>query len=271
MPRTQDCARIGIVGYGAMGRRVHAALRERRPRGTMLAILSRHARPDLQHTLAPDVLCTSFDEFLAWEPTLVVECATHDAVADYAPVLLAKGIDIVVASIGALSHEALRRKLAEASTRGGGALIPVAGGVGGLDALSAAQIGGLASVKYVGIKQPLAWSGTPAEERFELGSIVRPTTIFLGNAADAARLFPRNANVTAAIALSGIGFERTTVRLIADPLATQNVHEIEAEGAFGSMSIKIRNHPLSDNPRTSLLAALSIEATVRKCVEGVAL
>jgi len=271
MPRTRDAARIAIVGYGAMGRRVHAALREQRPRGATLAVLSRHASPDDLAALAPDTVCTRFDTLLAWRPTLVVECATHEAVAGYVPALLAQGIDVVVASIGALSQEPLRRKLAEASARGGGELIPVAGGVGGLDALSAARIAGLSSVRYVGTKPPLAWTGTPAEERFDLAGLDRSTTIFLGHAADAARLYPKNANVTAAIALAGIGFERTTVRLVADPAATRNVHEIQAEGAFGSMSIEIRNQPLPDNPRTSLLAALSIEATVRKRVEGVAL
>ena len=213
----------------------------------------------------------TLDDLLAWQPTLVVECATHEAVGTYVPHLLGAGVDVVLASIGALADDALRAGLAAASAMGGGRLTLVAGGVGGLDVLSSARLAGLDAVAYVGRKKPLAWVGSPAEREFDLNSLTGPTTIFVGNAADAARLYPKNANVTATIALNGIGFKRTTVELIADPRAESNIHQIRAAGAFGSMSIEIQNNPLPDNPRTSLLAALSVEAAVRAHIEGTAL
>jgi aspartate dehydrogenase len=75
-------------------------------------------------------------------------------------------------------------------------------------------------------------------------------------------LYPKNANVTAAVALAGVGFERTQVRLIADPAATGNGHALMAEGAFGRFRITLDNAPLPDNPKTSWLAALSVEREV---------
>ena len=48
------------------------------------------------------------------------------------------------------------------------------------------------------------------------------------------------------------------VELIADPAIMQNIHEIEAEGCFGHMEIRIKGNPLPDNPRSSALAAMSV-------------
>jgi aspartate dehydrogenase len=64
------------------------------------------------------------------------------------------------------------------------------------------------------------------------------------------------------VALAGLGFERTQVQLVADPAAPGNLHRIEAEGAFGRTEIVIEGRPLPDNPKTSMLAALSLVRAV---------
>lgn len=82
--------------------------------------------------------------------------------------------------------------------------------------------------------------------------------VFEGNARDAALQFPKNANVAATIALGGIGFEKTQVRIIADPTLTQNVHVLEAAGTFGSLEMTIAGRPLPENPKSSSLTAMSL-------------
>ena len=263
--------RIAIVGYGAIGQHVYRSLRAALPASVAFAILVRTERAHLTATLGNANLFCRVDELLAWNPTLVLECAGHGAVASIVPSVLRSGTDVILASIGALADEDLRQSLSTAARDGSARVILISGGVGALDALKAASGAGLESVTYAGRKAPMAWIGSPAESQFDLASIAAATMVFSGNAAEAARLYPKNANVAAAIALVGVGFEKTRVELIADPSVTKNISEVTAAGAFGSLSLRIENNPMPENPRTSMLAALSIVAKVRMRFEPITL
>jgi aspartate dehydrogenase len=105
---------------------------------------------------------------------------------------------------------------------------------------------------------PAAWRGSPAEQVADLGSLTQRTVLYRGNAGEAALRFPQNANVAAALALAGLGFDATEVELVADPDAPGNVHEIEAEGAAGRFAIQLQGKPSRSNPKTSALAAMSV-------------
>jgi aspartate dehydrogenase len=195
-------------------------------------------------------------ELLGSKPDIVVECAGHGALAAHGEAVLAGGLDLLVVSTGALADDALAQSLRRAA-REARILIP-AGAVGGIDALAAMRLGGLDSVRYRSIKPPLAWRGTPAEQAIDLDRIAAPTVAYRGAAREAARLYPKNANVAATIALAGIGFERTEVEIVADPKARHNTHELEAKGASGELSLRLVNLPAPDNPKTSALTALSV-------------
>lgn len=251
-----------MLGLGAIGRRVLTRLQKKWLPDASYAVLERQQGAALRAEGICFEQFSTVQELLEWQPTLAVECAGHEVVASVVPTLLRNGVDVVVVSIGALADVALRDTLDRAACEGGARLLTVSGAIGGLDALEAARSAGIESVVYTGRKPPAAWSGTQAEAQFRLSDLVAPTVIFTGSAADSARLYPKNANVTAAVALAGVGFDHTEVQLIADPGVTQNVHELDVRGAFGRFSIRLENRPLPDNPKTSWLAALSIEATV---------
>jgi aspartate dehydrogenase len=195
---------------------------------------------------------------LATEIDLAVDCAGHPALKQHGPGILARGIDVVTVSSGALGDVQLHADLAEATRNGGSQLRVVSGAIGALDALSSASIGSLAAVTYRGRKPPRGWRGSAAEDKLDLDGLTEAAVHFSGSARDAALEYPKNANVAASVALAGIGFDATVVELIADPGVQRNVHEIVAEGDFGRFEFRIEGNSLPDNPRSSAITAMSV-------------
>lgn len=251
--------RIALLGLGSIGRYVRAGLEE--TGAGPAALLVRHA-PDTQaQTHLP---CVDDVRDLPEGITHLVDCAGHEGLAAHAPQALRRGISVVTLSLGALADTALAHNLATAAEAGGTRLHLASGAIGALDALRAAQAGGLSHVRYSGVKPPSGWKGSPAEAVLDLDTLTQPASFFEGTARAAALAYPKNANVAAAVALAGPGFDATQVRLTADPAATGNTHRIEASGAFGRLAFEITGTALPDNPRSSALAAMSVLAEIRR-------
>ena len=261
--------KVALIGGGSIACVIVRLLLERHPEVRLVGALE-HDVERARERLDPRIpLTSSVAELLSWKPRLVVECAGHAALAAHGVAVLSHGIDLVVASVGALANAELERALRDAATAGGAHLNIPSGAIGGLDALAAARIGGLDSVRYVGRKPLQAWRGTAAEHVVDLDTLDKAACIFEGSAREAALTYPQNANVTASAALAGVGFDATRVTLFADPHARGNEHEIEAHGRFGMLKFSVVNAPLPDNPRTSSLAAYSLVRCVLAPTETV--
>ncbi|WP_068085251.1 aspartate dehydrogenase [Novosphingobium rosa] len=241
--------RIGFIGNGSIARAACAALG---PDVTLCGHLARPGRSD------GDLAVERLADLLDRQPDVVVECAGHEAVREHGAAVLEAGVALMVVSIGALADPALESALNDAATRSGARLILPAGAVGGIDALTAAKLGGLSSVTYRARKPAMAWAGSPAEKVVDLASLGEATTFFRGTAREAAIAFPKNSNVAATVALAGVGFDATQVELVADPHSSRNLHEICFEGADGAFRFEIEGRPSPDNPKTSLLTAHSV-------------
>ena len=102
-------------------------------------------------------------------------------------------------------------------------LVP-SGAIGGVDMIRAAAVGGLDECRLTTTKPPNALNTAlyVRESGIDLDGIQQPTVIFEGTAAQAVRHFPQNLNVSVTISLAGLGLERTSVRVIADPAAECN-------------------------------------------------
>jgi aspartate dehydrogenase len=192
-----------------------------------------------------------------------VECAGQEALRAHGAAILAAGIDLMPIATGAFADHDFRGRMIETARASGARILIPAGATAGLDGLGALAAGGLERVIYISTKPPHAWRGTPAEQAVDLDRVTAATVFYEGPADQAALAYPRNANLAATVALAGAGFERTTVRLVADPQATGNASAIEAEGTFGTLSVKLSGPAMADNPRTSAVTALSIVRALR--------
>lgn len=257
IPGVSRRALVTLIGFGAIGSTVFDAFVDDPDIAISQIITSPRSVEAVQRRVGTSVVVVSSVDELPQRPQFALECAGHRAIGDHVIPLLRRGVDCAIASVGALTDDALREALNAAEVAGGTRAAPLSGAVGGIDALSAAAVGVLHEVRYTGRKPVDAWRGTLADAAGRLNAVCGATVIFDGTAGEAARLYPKNANVAAAVALAGIGFGRTRVQLIADPAATTNTHIVWARGIFGELRVEIDGNPSAQNRKTSALTAFS--------------
>jgi aspartate dehydrogenase len=257
--------RIGLIGFGAIGRSI-ADLWHRLPsQAYRLAgvCVRRHQQDQARSILADDTrVCDDVEQLLDSGLDCIIEAAGHGVVQSYGSQILQRGCSIYMLSVGSLAEATLRESLLSAAAAGHSHIRIPAGALGGFDGLLTLATDNLRSVKYTSTKPSKAWQGTLASQSHALERLTDRTVIFQGNARDAARLFPKNANLAAAVALAGIGFERTEVELIADPNASGNVGMVEAVSQNATLTLSVKSDP-SSNPKTSANVGASVIAALQ--------
>jgi len=255
--------RIAIAGLGTIGRTLARRLADGIPGLTLACAAARDEKKarawlDAQQI---DVPIVALDEFPA-HADLAVECAPAAVLEQICRPMLGAGKQVMVLSCGALLP---RPELRELAKQTGGRIIVPTGGLLGLDAVAAAAEGKIHSVRMTTRKPPNGLAGAPhlVKNAISVERLNEARLVFSGTARDAAAGFPANVNVVAALALAGIGPDRTMIDIWADPAVTRNCHVIEVEADSARFTLAIENVP-SENPKTGKIVALSIIATLRK-------
>ncbi|WP_375460178.1 aspartate dehydrogenase [uncultured Enterovirga sp.] len=260
MPST----RVGIAGLGAIGRTLAQRLARGDLPGLDLACVAARDAAKAEAWLAaegitcPVVPLATFPD----HADLAVECAPAAILEEICRPMLEAGRRVMVLSCGALLP---RPDLVDLARQHGGQIIVPTGALIGLDAVTAAAEGIIHSVRMTTRKPPTGLMGAPHLERHGISveGLTEPKLVFSGTAREAAAGFPANVNVAAALSLAGIGPDRTSIDIWADPGVTRNCHEIEVDADSARLSMRIENIP-SENPKTGRITALSVLAALRK-------
>ena len=255
--------RVAIAGLGAIGLKVAEALDRGIP-GCVLAAVSANDRAKAAERLSRLGRQVPIVTLAELEPLadIVVECAPARLLPEIAEPFLRAGKAVIVLSVGAiLSNEHL---VALAGQHGGQIVVP-SGALLGLDAVVAAAEGKIHSVRMVTRKPVRGLAGAPylVEHNIDIADITAPLQIFSGTPREAAIGFPANLNVAVALSLAGIGADKTTLEIWADPALERNVHRVDVVADSATFSMTIENVP-SDNPRTGRITALSVISVLRK-------
>lgn len=254
--------KVGLVGCGNIGADLCIALQKGDIPAEIVALTdidAEHVRL-LQRSFQLKADMCPLEETVS-KSDFIVECAVAAVVKDVVEAAIRHHKDCLIMSVsGLLAHPELW-ELAKSSIQ---LRIP-SGALCGLDGIRSAKMGGLHSVTLTTRKPPKGLAGAPylVENNINLDSLNEAKVVFEGNAFEAAKAFPANINVAAALSLAGIGPLETRVRIIADPKATENTHEVYAEGAFGRLQTITTNLPSPRNAKSSYLASLSACAELR--------
>lgn len=254
---------VGLVGCGNIGADLCIALQKGDIPAKIVALtdIDEKKAALLQRSFQLDAEVCGLDE-TAKRADFIAECATGGVVAEVIEAAIRHHRDCLIMSVGGLML--LPDLLAEARAQNIQVRIP-SGALAGLDAVRAAMEAGLHSVTLTTRKPPKGLQGAPylVENNIDLSSLKEPRVVFEGTALEACQAFPANVNVAGALSLAGIGPKETRVRIIADPKATENSHEVVAEGAFGRLQTVTTNLPSPRNVKSSYLASLSACAELR--------
>lgn len=268
--------KVAIIGCGTIGTVLAKAIDEGRagdaklgwvydlkPRKSLELVKKMRSKPRIAKSAADIYSDKAVD--------LVIEAASQKAVKQYSLEVIRSGKDLMVMSVGAFADDKLLKSLRRTTERNGRRIYIPSGAVLGIDGMKAAELGKIQEVVLTTRKPPsaLAYSEYLHEHKISLKGLKRPKVIFDGPARKAVRAFPASVNVAATLSLAGIGFERTRVRIVADPNINRNIHEIRVRGKSGEFITKAINVPFPESQRTSYLAALSAIRTLRNLSETI--
>jgi aspartate dehydrogenase len=225
--------RIGIVGYGFIGRSLYQALA-----GSMVDVAVVYDHRDANLIALPrDLAVTDPDAFIDRLDglDLVVEVAHPDVCAQMGARILRK-TSYMPCSAAALADDNLREQLLAAASSAGTKLYVPHGAVVGMDSLIEARANWQSAM--ITFRKPPASIDAADQTQGE------EVLLFEGSAREIARKFPRSVNAMVACALATVGLDAMRTRMIADRRLGNILRgEFEFIGKDGSRLTIIKEEP----------------------------
>jgi len=262
--KSESNLKVAIGSLGAIGLKVAQCVDAGDIPGIELGAVSARDKDKLERNLRnfrhqPKIVPI---EQLGQHADIVIECAPKSIFTAIAHSAIDHGCTFMPLSVGALLDN--MDLIDRARNKNAVIFIPT-GALLGLDAVKAVAEGHVNAITLVTRKPPTGLSGAPylIENAIDIDNLQEPLQVFSGTARLAAKAFPANVNVAAALALAGIGPERTTVEVWADPTVNRNMHTIKVDSDASNFTMSIENVP-SETPATGKITALSVIASLRR-------
>ncbi len=263
--RRDGVKRVAVAGLGVIGLRVARYIDDGAIAGAELsAVASRDpqkASKSIDGLRQPPRVCP-----LQELPTLadiIVDCTPASIFREVAEAVIENGKILMPLSVAALLEN---MDLVDKARATGAQIIVPTGAIIGLDTVRAMAVGDISSVVLETRKPPNGLAGAPhlVNNDISVENLTEAKLVFKGNAREAAKGFPANVNVAAALSLAGIGPDKTEVEVWADPAIDRNMQSVTISSDSGDATMQIRNIPSVENPRTGRIVAQSVIATLKR-------
>jgi aspartate dehydrogenase len=249
---------LGIIGCGAIGTDVgKAADSFKKIKKIYLFDIDEKSAEKLNKILKKSEI-EEVNKFVN-DIDVVFECASQNAVKEYAEFILSNGKDLIVMSTGILFDDSFREKLENIANKNQCKIYIPSGAVCGIDGILSASLDIINEVTLVTTKPPSSF-----DKKYNKREV-----LFEGSARDAVKKYPQNINVAASLSLAGVGFDNTYVKIVVDPVVTRISHKILAHGKFGRLRAEVENMHNPINPKSSYMASLSAIATLKKLINPI--
>lgn len=229
--------KIGFLGCGKIGKALMRHM-ESLPEAEVSFIQDPFYKGE-----APCPVVAEADEALLRETDLVIECATADALSANLETILSH-CDLFMFSVTAFSRQEFCDRAMALCERCGRHIYLPHGAILALDGIYDAR-SLLTEVSIETTKNPASLGRK---------DLVR-TVLYEGPTRAACGLYPRNVNVHAAVALAGLGFEKTVSKIVSDPSVSTNAHIIRVKGQ--GISFEIRVESFADGGVTGVYTPIS--------------
>jgi len=240
---------LGIIGCGAIGTVIAKAVDNKIvncDRVILYDVIGEKAEKLGRSLSIETIVVSGVNEMIELNPNIIIEAASQQAVKEYANKILEHNIHLIVLSVSALLDLDVKSNKIH---------IP-SGAIGSLDAISSAALAGINEALLTTRKNPRSLGRSDKKEKI----------VYEGPAEEAVKIFPKNINVAATLALA-VQPAKLKVRIISDPKVTRNIHEIKIKWKHGEMLLKFINETHPENPKTSALAAWSAINLLKNLLE----
>lgn len=241
--------KVGFLGFGKIGKALYHEIVDHK----LGEVVFVQCLPECFNQIEGLTYIQEYEEELYKQTDLIIECAKADVLSNNITGIL-KYCDLLPFSLTAFSEASFEKQIKELSQSYGHHVYVPHGAILGLDGImDGASIWDKVTIETVKNPDSLGRKDTEV------------TVLYDGTTRGACKEYPRNVNVHAAVALTGIGFDRTYSRIISDPSVHSNTHIISLDGSGVHMELKVSS--FADGGVTGKYTPMSACGSVRRILE----